>query len=100
MKEKRVRINSPAAIGRATDACLSFDLKSESPAITQSDLDLIRREDDLFTPIHLAEQIHKNIPNSEWKILEEVGHNLYIEKADEMARVVLDFLNRLEILNK
>jgi 3-oxoadipate enol-lactonase len=95
LKEKRVRLNSPAAIGRATDACLSFDLKEAIKEICSPTLILSGR-DDLFTPIHLAEQIHKNIPNSEWKILEEVGHNLYLEKADEMARVVSDFLNRLE----
>jgi len=48
----------------------------------------------IFTPIHLAEQIHYSIGGSEWKILEGVGHNLYIEKARQLAEVVLEFLTR------
>jgi len=93
LKEKRIRINSPAAIGRATDACLAFDLRDQIAKIPHPTLVVSGRED-VFTPIHLAEEIHKNIRNSEWKILEGVGHNLHIEKASEMVPVVLEFLKK------
>ncbi len=93
MKEKRVLINSPAAIGRATDACMAFDLRNEISRISLPTLIVSGRED-VFTPIHLAEQIHHSIQGSEWKILEGVGHNLYIEKAPELARATLEFLSR------
>jgi len=93
LKKKRIRTNSPAAIGRATDACLAFNLRDQIARIQHPTLVVSGRED-VFTPIHLAEEIHKTIRNSEWKILEGVGHNLYIEKAPEMVPVVLHFLKR------
>jgi 3-oxoadipate enol-lactonase len=93
LKEKRARINSPAAIGRATNACMAFDLRDEISRISLPTLIVSGRED-IFTPIHLAEQIHKAIRGSEWTILEGVGHNLYIEKAPELARATLEFLSR------
>lgn len=95
LKEKRIRTNSPAAIGRATDACLAFNLRDAISEIRHPTLVLSGRED-VFTPLHLAEEIHRRIRQSEWKVIEEVGHNLYIEKAPEMARIVLDFLLRIE----
>jgi 3-oxoadipate enol-lactonase len=93
LKEKRIRTNSPAAIGRATDACLAFSLHDQISRIQHPTLIVSGRED-VFTPIHLAEEIHKAIRNSEWIILEGVGHNLYIERASEMVAVVLNFLRK------
>jgi 3-oxoadipate enol-lactonase len=93
LKEKRVRTNSPVAIGRATDACMALDLKNEIEKISLPTL-VISGRDDVFTPLHLAEQIHRSIRGSEWKILEGVGHNLYIEKASQLAEITLDFLKR------
>jgi pimeloyl-ACP methyl ester carboxylesterase len=94
LREKRIRSNSPEAIGHATDACLAFDLKEEIAAIKAPTLVVSGRED-VFTPLSLAEEIHKKIRKSEWKIIEEAGHNLYIEKAPEMARLVLEFLKKV-----
>ncbi len=95
LREKRIRTNSPAAIGRATDACLAFNLKNDIAGIQHPTLIVSGRED-VFTPLHLAEEIHKRIRKSEWKIIDGVGHNLYIEKAPEMARMVLDFFGGLK----
>ena len=93
LREKRIRMNSPLAIGRAMDACMAFNLRDEIAKITLPTLIVSGRED-VFTPIHLAEQIHHSIRGSEWKILEGVGHNLYIEKAPQLVEVVLEFLSR------
>ena len=93
LKEKRVRINFPVAIGRATDACMAFKLKDEIAQISLPTLIVSGRED-VFTPILLAEQIHRSIRDSEWKILEGVGHNLYIEKPGQLTQVALEFLKR------
>jgi len=93
LKEKRIQINSPIAIGHATDACMAFDLKEKISRISLPTLVLSGRRD-VFTPIHLAEEIHRSIQGSEWKIMEDVGHNLYIERPAEMARIVLEFLGR------
>jgi len=93
LKMKRIAVNSPAAIGRATDACLTFNLKDQISKITLPTLVISGRED-VFTPVHLAEQIHRSIRASEWKILEGVGHNLHIEAAPGLAQAVLNFLQR------
>jgi 3-oxoadipate enol-lactonase len=93
LKKKRIAINSPVAIGRATDACLAFNLKDQISKIVIPTLVVSGRED-VFTPIHLAEQIHRSIGGSEWKILEGVGHSLHIESAPGLVQAVLDFLPR------
>jgi len=91
LKEKRVRMNSPLAIGRAADACMAFNLKNEIAQIALPTL-IVSGKEDIFTPIALAEQIHRSIRGSEWKILDGVGHNLYIEKPGQLTQLVLDFL--------
>lgn len=93
LKEKRIRINSPAAIGRATDACMAFNLKNEIARISIPTL-IVSGRKDVFTPVHLADQIYRSIRGSEWKILEGVGHNLHIEKASQLTQVVLEFLEK------
>ncbi len=93
LKQKRIAINSPTAIGRATDACLALNLKKQISKIAIPTLVVSGRKD-AFTPLHLAEQIHRSIRGSEWKILEGVGHALYIEKAPDLAEAVLEFLKR------
>jgi 3-oxoadipate enol-lactonase len=93
LKEKRVRTNSPVAIGRATDACMAFDLKNEIAKISLPTL-VVSGRADVFTPLHLAEQIHRSIRGSEWKVLDGVGHNLYVEKASRLAEITLEFLKR------
>lgn len=93
LKEKRIRVNSPAAIGRATDACLALNLKNQISKIAIPTL-IVSGRKDIFTPVHLAEQIHRSIRGSEWKILEGVGHNLHIESARDLVQAALEFLQR------
>jgi 3-oxoadipate enol-lactonase len=93
LKKKRIAVNSPVAIGRATDACLAFNLKGQISKIMIPTLVVSGRED-VFTPIHLAEQIHRSIGGSEWRILEGVGHSLHIESAPGLVQAALDFLSR------
>jgi 3-oxoadipate enol-lactonase len=93
LKQKRIQINSPVAIGRATDACLALNLKDQISKITIPTLVVSGRED-VFTPVHLAEQIHRSIRGSEWKILKGVGHSLHIEKGADLSKIVLEFLDR------
>ncbi len=93
LKKKRIATNSPVAIGRATEACLAFNLKENIARIALPTLVVSGRED-VFTPIHLAEQIHHSIRGSEWKILDGVGHNLHIEAAPQLVLAVLSFLKR------
>ena len=94
MKKECVRINSPAAILRAIDACVNFDVRDRLSQITHHTL-LISGSEDVMSPIHLGEQIHRCIRGSEWKIMEGVGHNLLIpENLPRLAQIILEFLKR------
>jgi len=94
MKKECVRINSPAAILRTIDACLNFNVKDRISQISHPTLVISGRED-VMSPIHLAEQIHRSIKGSEWRIMEGVGHNLLVpDKVPELAEIVLEFLER------
>jgi len=92
MKEESVKINSPTAILHAIDACLDFNVKDRISQISLPTLIVSGRED-VLTPLHLAEQIHRSMKGSKWKIMEGVGHNLLIpEKTPELAQIILKFL--------
>jgi 3-oxoadipate enol-lactonase len=94
MKKECVRINSPGAILRVIDACINFNLKDEIQKISHPALIVSGRED-LLSPLHLVEEIHRSIKDSEWKIIERVGHNVLVpEKIPELAEIVLGFLQR------
>jgi len=94
MKEECVRINSPAAILHAIDACENFDVRDRISQITHHTL-LISGSEDVMSPIHLAEQIHRSIKDSKWKIMGDVGHNLLIpENVPRLAQIILEFVKR------
>ena len=88
-----IKVNSPTAIAHATEACMKFNVKSRISQIYVPTLIISGRED-TFAPLAISEQIHQSIRSSQWKILEGVGHNIYIEKPDILVQVVLEFLGR------
>lgn len=94
MKRECVRINSPKAILHTIDAIMNFNVKDRVSQISLSTLIVSGRED-IMTPIHLAKQTHQSIKNSEWKIMEGVGHNLLIPaRVPELAKIILEFEDR------
>ena len=94
MKEECIRTNSPAAVLRAIDACVNFNVRDRISQIPHPTLVISGRED-VMSPIHLAEQIHRSIKGSKWKIMEGVGHNLLIpENVPRLAQIILEFLER------
>ena len=94
MKSRSVQINSPTAIVHALDACLDFNVKNRISRISLPTL-IISGGEDVLTPPQLSEQIHQLIKGSKWKVMRGVGHNLLIpEKAQELAQIVLEFLER------
>ena len=93
VKTMGIKVNSPTAIAHATEACMKFNVKSRISQIYVPTLIISGRED-TFAPLAISEQIHQSIRSSQWKILEGVGHNIYIEKPDILVQVVLEFLGR------
>ncbi|MGD0355181.1 MAG: alpha/beta hydrolase [Dehalococcoidia bacterium] len=91
-KKYTVGINSPAALIRAVDGCLAFDVHDRVSHISAPVLILSGRED-VFTPSNLAAELHLAIPGSTWITMDSVGHNLITpENIPPLARTVLDFL--------
>lgn len=72
---------------------MKFNVKNRIAQISVPTMIISGRED-TFTPLAISEQIHHSIHGSQWKILEGVGHNIYIEKPAVLAQVVLEFLGR------
>ncbi|NAS89203.1 hypothetical protein C4E24_05635 [ANME-1 cluster archaeon AG-394-G21] len=72
---------------------MEFNVKNRISQISVPTLIISGRED-TFTPLAISEQIHQSIHSSQWKILEGVGHNIYIEKPAVLAQAVLEFLGR------
>jgi pimeloyl-ACP methyl ester carboxylesterase len=91
-KEMCIKINSPTAIANAIDACLKFNATQVNAKIRQPTL-IISGKEDVFTPTQVAERTQKEIENSELKIVDAVGNNLFIpEKILGLAEIILDFL--------
>jgi pimeloyl-ACP methyl ester carboxylesterase len=92
VKKICIKINSSTAIFNAIAACLEFDPSNVNTKITQPTL-IISGKLDVFTPVHIAEKTQREIGGSQLKILEGVGHNLFIpEKIRELSEIVLSEL--------
>jgi 3-oxoadipate enol-lactonase len=89
-----LKTNSPTALLNAIDACLEFDPTHVNTKVLQPTL-IIAGKDDVFTPIQVAKRTQQEIEGSELKIIEGVGHNLFLpEKIPELSQSMLDFLHR------
>ncbi len=54
---------------------------------------IIQGEKDLLLPIHLAQEVHKNINNSKFDIIKNAGHTLNLEFVPQVCEKIHDFLN-------
>lgn len=52
---------------------------------------IIHGEKDLLLPLHLAEEVHKAIPNSVLKAVAGVGHTLNLEAVQQTSQLILNF---------
>jgi 3-oxoadipate enol-lactonase len=94
LMKQAVRVNSAVALSRAIDACEGFNLRNRIKAIKAPTLIISGRED-IFTPTHFAEEIHRSIKGSELVVIEGVGHNLMVpENIEPLTRLILDFLEK------
>ncbi len=53
---------------------------------------IIQGEKDLLLPVHLAQEVHKNINHSKLKVLLNAGHTLNLEHIQEVSENILKFL--------
>ncbi|MQA86053.1 MAG: alpha/beta fold hydrolase [Streptosporangiales bacterium] len=62
------------------------------PFISSPTLVVWGRQDEV-NPLPMGEDTQRLIPNSRLEILEDCGHSIPVERADEFNRIVLDFLS-------
>jgi len=55
---------------------------------------VIQGEKDLLLPVHMAAEVAKNIPNSEFKIILGAGHTLNLEAIPQMSKEIKDFIGK------
>jgi len=54
---------------------------------------IIQGEKDMLLPVHLAEEVHKNIKDSKLIVVKNAGHTLNLEHVEEVSRDINAFLN-------
>lgn len=55
---------------------------------------IIHGEKDLLLPVHLAQEIHKAVPNATLEIITGVGHTLNLEAVAQSSQLIIDFLDK------
>ncbi len=54
---------------------------------------VIQGEKDLLLPVHMANEVAKAIPNSQFKVIPLVGHTLNLEAVPQMVKAMKDFIS-------
>jgi proline iminopeptidase len=71
-----------------------FDLRNDLKKLSCRTL-IIHGDQDVV-PVSTAENIHKNIPNSQLVVMKDCGHFPYVEKPEEFFRLLNTFLHDTE----
>lgn len=74
------------------DAIASLDLSARLPGVRHRTL-VIAGEADAGTPVAMSEAIVARMPDARLAVIRGAAHLSAVEKPDEFARLVLDFLN-------
>lgn len=70
-----------------------IDYRPELKKITIPTI-VIQGEKDLLLPVHMANEVAKAIPNSQFKVIPHVGHTLNLEAVPQMVAIIKDFLKQ------
>lgn len=70
-----------------------IDYRPELKKITIPSI-VIQGEKDLLLPVHMANEVAKAIPNSQFKVIPHVGHTLNLEAVPQMVAIIKDFLKQ------
>jgi pimeloyl-ACP methyl ester carboxylesterase len=73
------------------DACISHDTQGELAAITAPTLITVG-DRDIFTPLHLAQGIHREISGSKLVVFEGAGHTHHWEQLKRFNELTMEFM--------
>jgi len=83
----------PHVYKRHAEAVIGFDAYNRLPEIKAPTL-VITGTADRLVPVENSRILDSTIPNAELVILENVGHQFFIEAAEDANKAILDFLRR------
>jgi pimeloyl-ACP methyl ester carboxylesterase len=81
---------------RQSTAAMSFDSRNRAHLIREPTLILAGAQDRVM-PLVLTEGLAKKIPHAQLKVFPNAAHLLFLEEADSVNRVILDFLSGREV---
>jgi 3-oxoadipate enol-lactonase len=95
MKEARkdVNANKEAIFNLMRATKERGDYRKELQKITTPTL-IIQGEKDLLLPVHLAQEVHLNIKQSQFIVIKNAGHTLNIEHVPLVCQHILSFLEK------
>jgi len=73
--------------------CDKFDTLEKTSSINIPCLLIVGAEDKM-TPVKYSDYFHKNIRINEYKIIQDAGHMVMLEKSDEFNNVIEDFIQK------
>ncbi|MEU8135663.1 3-oxoadipate enol-lactonase [Streptodolium elevatio] len=74
------------------DAIATFDVRARLAAVTVPTL-VVAAERDPSTPVALSEEVAAGIPGARLVLVHDAAHLVIVEKADEVAEILVDFLS-------
>lgn len=84
------------AFTRQSAAAMNFDSRDRAHLIRQPTLILAGSQDRVMPPV-LTEELAKKIPQAQFKVFPNAAHLLFLEEADSVNQVLLDFLSGRKI---
>jgi pimeloyl-ACP methyl ester carboxylesterase len=97
MKESRKDINqSSQAIFHLMKATRERKDFRESLKGVRCKTLVVQGEKDFLLPVHLAEEVQKNIPDAILKVIPNAGHTLNLEYIAELVAIMRPFLNEIK----
>ena len=73
--------------------CDKFDTLEKTSTINIPCLIIVGAEDKI-TPVKYSNYFHENVNINEFKIIQEAGHMVMLEKSDEFNKVIQDFIQK------
>ena len=91
IKNSTIDIFTPQDILNSANAIAGHEVRDRLHEVKSKTLILCANKDRI-SPVLINRQIHELLPNSEFKIIKDAGHDSKLQKALEVNEAILEFL--------
>jgi len=91
IKNSTIDIFTPQDILNSANAIAGHEVRDRLHEVKNKTL-ILCADKDRISPVLVNRQIHELLPNSEFKIIKDAGHDSKLEKALEVNEAILEFL--------